>query len=79
MFKFNHLYNTSLHSLDLKIIKTGLPQGSILDKLLFLVYTNCVNNIVSKEQLGIFAEDNNVINFKPTYTQIELATFVKIN
>ena len=41
-------------------IATGVPQGSVLGPLLFLVYINVINQAVSNSNLVLFADDTNI-------------------
>ena len=45
---------------DLKNISYGVPQGSTLGPLLFLLYTNDLPNVSSKINFRMFADDTNI-------------------
>ena len=62
----SHLSNrkqfVSLNGVDsaIKTISCGVPQGSVLGPLLFLIYINDLPNISSKLKFYLFADDTNI-------------------
>ena len=47
-------------SSDNKTIVCGIPQGSIIGPILFLLYTNDLANVSDKLKFILFADDTNV-------------------
>ena len=58
-------------SSDLKPISCGVPQGSVLDPLLFSLYINDLLNISSKLKFFLFADDTNIYFESHDLVQLE--------
>jgi len=47
-----------------QFITSGVPQGSVLGPLLFIIYINDLSNVVPENQLKMFADDLNLFMFR---------------
>ena len=56
--QYTEVNNTSSQILP---IKNGVPQGSVLEPLLFLVYINDLHNVVQYSDIHHFADDTNLL------------------
>lgn len=55
------------------LVKCGVPQGSCLDPLLYLIYTNYFSHILSKSNTIVFADVTTVYTAGHSAAQIEEA------
>lgn len=69
----NRQQYTIINNISSKIdnIACGVPQGSVLGPLLFLVYINDIQNAISGGQPKLFADDTNLFLFDPDVKTLE--------
>lgn len=64
---------------DSKPISYGVPQGSILGPILFLIYINDISNHLPSNLLTIFADDTSLLVKHKDLASLEQETFFNIN
>jgi hypothetical protein len=55
-----------------KVITCGVPQGSVLGPLFFLIYINDISNAVEGSRLRLFADDTNLFLSDTNLTELEV-------
>ena len=58
-------------SSSLRGISCGVPQGSVLGPLLFLIYINDISNCLPENNLRLFADDTNLFLSCDSFMQLE--------
>ena len=64
---------------DLKPIKFGVPQGSVLGPLLFTLYINDIMFCIPKKHSRLFADDTGIFNSGKCLTRIIITTQELLN
>ena len=56
---------------DTKTLRHGVPQGSVLGPLLFLIFINDLNNCIKKSKTYHFADDTNLLNISSSPKKLQ--------
>ena len=56
---------------DIKLLQHGIPQGSVLGSLLFLIYINDLHKAIPYSETYHFADDTNLLNISSSAKQIQ--------
>ena len=73
----NYLHNRKQYTIvnnvssNIASIKYGVPQGSVLGPLLFLIYVNDISTVIPDNSLKLFADDTNLFLFGKNLSELE--------
>src|SRR5207248_2822434 len=73
----NYLQNRKQYTIvnnissNIGYITCGVPQGSVLGPLLFLIYVNDIYNAITEHDLKLFADDTNLFLVEKSFEKLE--------
>ena len=59
------------HISDITVIRCGVPHGSVLGPLLFLLYVNDIHRCSNKFEFSFYADDTNILYADPNLKDLE--------
>ena len=77
LFDRKHFVSINGHVSNKASVKYGVPQGSVLRPLLFLIYTNDLNNAIKFCKVHHFADDTNLVHFSKSANKLN--KYININ
>lgn len=62
-----------------RLVRSGVPQGSVLGPVLFLLFINDFPSIVQDSRLYLFADDTSLVVSNVDRSQLEIQTYIQSN